>query len=533
MSSNHSAAIKAANIPPRLNNEKKAKKVRVGQSKDAWDLIVVGRRSGRLEFFTDDFSNEPYVTIKYEDGRSQTDHLDSGILEQWLRVQYLEKTGTPISNGLVSDALATVRAVTAQESNRIPVFKRIGYKESGGRMVLYYDLANVKGEAVEVTADGWQVTTYYPVKFRRTGEMESQVTPVAGGSFDELWKLYPNIQGTNRILHTAFILCGYNPKGPWFGESIIGPQGSGKSTVTEGTAKLVDPNKSIRQRSPKDVRDAAVAFTSKHLATLDNISMLSQEMSDLLCMQSTGGAVVERLLRTNGGVYSARLGGPFQINGIPDSVRYPDLLSRILQLNLPKINREGRKSEESFWLEFEESRPRILGAIFTILSSILKNLPTVKIDKLPRMADAVIWVTAAEEALGWEPGAFLKVYDQSANNASMNVLEGHPLADALLELMKNETQWIGTAKELVEKITPNTWPLAIHKLPDSPAKLRNALRRLAVDLPAIGLEAEMTDSPSRKLPSGADAPKGDDGQSRSERWIVITRLEKEDSRDDS
>ncbi len=60
--------------------------------------------------------------------------------------------------------------------------------------------------------------------------------------------------------------------------------------------------------------------------------------------------------------------------------------------------------EGRFWREFEEARPRILGALLVAIAAGLANLPAITLDQLPRMADFAIWVSACERASGLERG---------------------------------------------------------------------------------------------------------------------------------
>src|SRR5205807_1752303 len=115
---------------------------------------------------------------------------------------------------------------------------------------------------------------------------------------------------------------------------------------------------------------------------------------------------------------------PVLFNGIPDLTERGDLASRVIGLVLPPIPEGKRRDEAEFWAEFENKRPRILGALYDAVAGALRELPNVKIKKLPRMADAAKWVTAAEKALGWEPGTFLADFQAIQQDASAVVLEG-------------------------------------------------------------------------------------------------------------
>jgi hypothetical protein len=57
--------------------------------------------------------------------------------------------------------------------------------------------------------------------------------------------------------------------------------------------------------------------------------------------------------------------------------------------------------------EFEPARPRILGALLDALAEGLRELPRVRLVRLPRMADFALWATACETAL-WPAGSFAR-----------------------------------------------------------------------------------------------------------------------------
>jgi len=54
----------------------------------------------------------------------------------------------------------------------------------------------------------------------------------------------------------------------------------------------------------------------------------------------------------------------------------------------------------------------------------LKRLPTVALERVPRMADFAMWATACEEGLGLAGGEFLEVYE--ANGAEDAISRASP-----------------------------------------------------------------------------------------------------------
>lgn len=72
------------------------------------------------------------------------------------------------------------------------------------------------------------------------------------------------------------------------------------------------------------------------------------------------------------------------------STARPDFLDRALIMEFLEVEPKVRRDEARFWSEFEAARPRILGALLDATVAGLRNLPNVRLDGLPRMADFAI-----------------------------------------------------------------------------------------------------------------------------------------------
>src|SRR3989344_8457482 len=96
----------------------------------------------------------------------------------------------------------------------------------------------------------------------------------------------------------------------------------------------------------------------------DNVSHLSDHISDALCKAVTGDGFSKRELYSDEDdiIFSFRrcLG----INGINIAARNPDLLERSILFELERVSPERRKQEHEILGEFEKERPRIVGSIF-------------------------------------------------------------------------------------------------------------------------------------------------------------------------
>src|SRR5207245_11252185 len=92
---------------------------------------------------------------------------------------------------------------------------------------------------------------------------------------------------------------------------------------------------------------------------------------------------------------------------------------------------EKRRDERSFWHDFEAKRPGLFGALLDRAVGALKELPNVKLDRLPRMADFARWAVAAELGAGEVP-AFLAASTEPRANGPAQALEGALLRPVVL-----------------------------------------------------------------------------------------------------
>ena len=95
-----------------------------------------------------------------------------------------------------------------------------------------------------------------------------------------------------------------------------------------------------------------------------------------------------------------------------------------------------RRDEGQFWREFEQVRPRILGALLDAAAAGLRNLPNVRLDEPPRMADFAIWVNACEDSLGMKPGEALTIYQANRAETRNLALESSPLYEPVAQLAR-------------------------------------------------------------------------------------------------
>ncbi|HET8920129.1 MAG TPA: hypothetical protein VFN27_10675, partial [Xanthobacteraceae bacterium] len=265
---------------------------------------------------------------------------------------------------------------------------------------------------------------------------------------------------------------------------------------------LVDPRAAPIRRLAKDVRDLLVSANNSWVQAFDNLSSVGWAADDLSAL-ATGSGLATRMLHTDSDEMIFEAARPIIINGIPRLTDAADLADRAVTIHLRPIPDVERRPEDELWAEFEQARPRIFGAVLDALSRAFGNIGNVKLERTPRMADFVKWVTAAEPGLGWEPGAFLQAYLDNRRDVSKAALESDSVAVAILKMFAEEPieRFEGTCTELLPAINRHTEETTrkTKSWPQNATALGNRIRRAAPLLRDEGYIVEYRHSGTRTI----------------------------------
>jgi hypothetical protein len=252
---------------------------------------------------------------------------------------------------------------------------------------------------------------------------------------------------------------------------------------------LIDPHTCVALNPPTSTRNLMATAVNGWLLAYDNISEIPRWLSDALCQLVYGGAISGRALFTNDERSFIHAQRPVLLSGIGDFVRWGDLKDRCVFLNLPPIPRNRRRGEDEFWRAFHADRPAILGAVFDAIAGGLRQLPSVHLAELPRMADYAIWGEAVGRALGWGRETFLSTYTDNRKEATMTDLLNSPIASALLQVARRAPELSGAPGDLHAKLTEIAGKkvAASADWPKTTARFGQELRRLAPQLRLHGV----------------------------------------------
>jgi putative DNA primase/helicase len=396
--------------------------------------------------------------------------IRSRDFRMWLSGRYFDQTGGAIGGQALEDGIRILEAKAVNNGPLCECFIRVGHQ--AGK--LYLDLCHDDWRAIEITGTTWNIVEKSAVKLMRSNAMRALAHPEQGGLIEEL-RRFVNVSDDEFMMVVAWIVAAKRHYGPYPILVLNGEQGSGKSVVSRMLRSLVDPSAAPIRAVPKDDRDLVVSAGNSWVLAFDNLSAVPAWLSDALCRLASGSGFATRMLHTDNAEMIFEAARPIILNGIPSLTDRPDLADRALTIHLKAIPENERRPEDELLAEFEAARPRIIGALCDAVSAALRNVGKVKLDRSPRMADFVKWITAAESGLGWEAGEFLAAYSENSRAVSETVFEADSVAVAIKNFVTNDhpSGWEGTPTELLAEINnrvaegirkARSWPMTAQAL---------------------------------------------------------------------
>lgn len=427
-----------------------------------------------------------FATLEAAGGHFETWPIRSATFKRWLLREFYEATSKPPGNQALEDTLRILEAKAQFDGQAYPVYKRVA--SCGDR--IYIDLVNEAWEVVEISVDGWKVLRNSPLKFTRAPGMMPLPRPLSNGDVTDLRRILNCTSDRNWILIVAWMLAALRPKGPYPIMVVLAEHGAGKTTLMRFLRSLVDPSSVPVRAAPRNEEDLMIAACNSWVIALDNLSWMPNWLSDALCRLATGGGLTKRKLYTDAAEQLLDAQRPIILNSIEAIAERTDLVDRAIFVELGQIPDSERRAQVEIEKEFKRLGGRILGAFLTAVSAGLKNLPSVNLGSLPRMADFATWVTACEPALGWRSGQFLQAYNSNRSGAVEKALEVDLIASAIRKLMSGRSDWQGTATELLdslEKLADERTRKA-KGWPKIPLWLSRKMKRSVTFLREIGIE---------------------------------------------
>ena len=414
--------------------------------------------------------------------------IRSRAFRDWLTKQYYEKCQEPPGTQAIEEATRVFESEAKFSGKKYQSAQRIGRIGSD----IYLFLADDEHRAVHVSASGWKLITNAECPIKFVMKKGQRALPVPKSTtrtlIDLLFNVLTNITDPeSKVLIAAWLMGCMNPNGPFPILRIEAEQGSGKSFLSKVLKRTIDPSTVDIARSPKNEDDLVVTAQCYWVVSYDNLSGISEDLSDGLCRLATGGGLQKRQLYTDAELISLDAKRPVIINGIDDDSGRDDLRDRMITIRLNKLTNDTRRSEEELTACFELAHPEILGSLLNAVSCALRDRGKVRLEVKSRMLDFAEFISAAESALGIGQGAFAPLYEKHRQQQAQDNLESSPVAQAIINLIEVRHSWKGTLSELLKELKCLCAP-EYRFFPQTPRGLSNMLNRLSPGLRMAGYE---------------------------------------------
>ena len=440
-----------------------------------------------------------YLSMKNDpNGHFEHHPLKTKKTKQWLGARHYTRTKDVVGSSILSNAINVLEGF-AQNGPVYETSIRIG----GNDGAIYIDKGDKTWDAIEITAAGWKVVQNPPVKFRRPDGMLPLPEPVRGGSLDDLLKpLLTAESDESWLLMKAWLLGLLRPTGPYPILAFRGEQDTAKSYTQKLIRDIVDPNKLKNRRPAKTAENLMIAANNNWVVSFDNMSKISDELSDDLCCISTGGGIAKRAHYTDSDEIILEVCRPVVMNGIENVITRPDLLDRSIIITLHIIPPEKRVPEAKLIADFNERLPKILGALLDAAVIAMQNQDEIVLNDPYRMANFVKWAAAG---LGDEGDRFQEAYKSNRDLASRESIEDDFLFIQLRNFIRQfcgpysrNDSWMGNSTKLLETLRRGLSDQDISRLPKAANVLSGKLRRLTPAFRNAGISVQQPATRDKK-----------------------------------
>ncbi len=184
---------------------------------------------------------------------------------------------------------------------------------------------------------------------------------------------------------------------------------------------------------PKKTDDIFVIAALNWIVSYENVSYLSSDVQDTLCITSTGGGLAKRRLYTDGDESVVTVKRPIMLNGISAAITAQDLIDRTVSIETQIIAQ--RLEVNGLWQSFNSKHEGLLGALLSLFSQALALLPTMELptNHRPRLMEFVLLGMAIAKAMKQDESSFLEQFHQSRQEAIERTIDASPVASALCE----------------------------------------------------------------------------------------------------
>lgn len=442
-------------------------------------LVEYALNGGKNILFTDQ-KGDAYIWTEVE-GHREIMSIDDKFSKR-LHLQYFKAENNTASPEHLRSAIGLLQAKAQVEGEYHPLYNRVAELDGD----FWYYLGDNERRAVKINADGWEVVQTPPILFKHHSHMEPQDEPIKGENLDYLERFHDLTQltGNNKEIFNLMLITDLVPDISHIGLSLTGLQGSGKSTLLKLEKKLIDPSAIDIFPYSADLDNLNRIFAKHHIVPIDNVSEISQSVSDRYCVGISGAATSDRRKYTDDEDYIRQFKIILRLNSISGQVSNSDLLSRLILMEKEQID-GVRRDEKEVMADLKMIRPMLLGQLFDLLSKSMKIHEKLTFSPAPRMAGWYNWAESAAVAMGHSQEWFVKLFENYEQKQFDEAVDQSSLAP-LLEDLAGDVPFIGRPTDLLSTLKQKAEEEGINTRtkgwPPNPTELMKRVKPLIRDL---------------------------------------------------
>ncbi|MBQ2872211.1 hypothetical protein IJE86_10965 [bacterium] len=444
--------------------------------------------------YADTFRNqneEEYVIINYKNDKELAFLSDVSAIENRIREICFNELDKIVKKTCVDSIYKTILMQANRTTDVVPTVRRCYF--DGDQLIynLNCDYAMLINETIcrPLNKNNFD----FKVNFYENDGFQNQVKPIFKNSetLPEMLAKLMNVSGDDLLLLSVYIvsLLFDNISHPIL--IFNGEHGACKSTAMRMICKIIDPDSKELLALPEKKDDLINTLYNGYFITFDNVSVIKNDISDILCKAVTGSSINKRKLYTDNDEIVLNIKRPIGINGISIDMSQSDLIDRSIIIDFKRLSCNKRMTDAQVFGLFNELLPNILGEIFTLIKKVLKIKNSISVEHLPRMADFAHLGYCIAEAMNEGDGTrFLEVYSNNNLKAVENTLQNSSLITSILEFMNEIEEWKGSATELLQELlnlfsvgsVPGDFPATTNSLSRALSKYKHDLSKLGVDV---------------------------------------------------
>ncbi|MCB1197198.1 MAG: hypothetical protein KDK51_02405 [Deltaproteobacteria bacterium] len=412
----------------------------------------------RAHYLFQDQYKESYIWIR-DDTQNQVKKIISQDFYTWLGDQYFLACNDYPSFDNIKDASRCIDGrARCGNAETFALSTRCSHEHES----IYVDLGQASGRVIQINGFGWSNEIPSKPIFRRF-QHQKPLPPVhplsknarsysqsQKGLLAKLKTWIPIKSDGDLLLLLAWVVATIVSKKSKPILCFVGPKGSGKSTSSAIVKNILDPSENERSMI-FDEKDFAMSLSQNGIVLLDNLTGLSKKQAHILCMAATSGSFQKRSLYTDEDMKTYKFTGSVILNGIHTLTKQPDLLDRMLTIELTTLLPHERLKEQEIWDDFQMFHSEVLGLIFDKCSQVMKMELGFQAQGSYRLQDFGEIGERVAVAFGFEQMDFVKAYQDKQALQQSDIYED-PLFQVLCEMVSEREEFRVTSTDLLRKV---------------------------------------------------------------------------------